>query len=146
MVFERLLTILSKKEKSFKMEYNLRKEEKFCLFTPLEKNLNRAISADLKAEFVFLQNEGVKNLIIDLSQVEFIDSDGLSALLMARRNFTEQNGSFVITGDIQPNVTTMFKISKLSEVLNIIVAEEEAIEFVFMEELEREINSDAPSE
>lgn len=125
------------------MEYNLRKEEKFCIFTPLEKNLNRSVSADLKAEFVFLQNEGVKNLIIDLSNVEFIDSDGLSALLMARRNFTEQKGSFVIMGDIQSNVQTMFKISKLSEILNIIEAEEEAIEFIFMEELEREIIGDS---
>jgi len=124
------------------MEYNLRKEDKFCIFTPLEKNLNRSISADLKAEFVFLQNEGVKNLLIDLSNVEFIDSDGLSSLLMARRNFTEQRGTFVIMGDLQASVQTMFKISKLSEVMNIISSEEEAIEFVFMEELEREIIGD----
>ena len=124
------------------MEYNLRKEEKFCIFMPMEKNLNRSISADLKAEFVFLQNEGVKNLLIDLSKVEFIDSDGLSSLLMARRNFSEQRGTFVIMGELQPSVQTMFKISKLSEVMNIITSEEEAIEFVFMEELEREIIGD----
>jgi anti-anti-sigma factor len=123
------------------MKYSVNKEEKYAVFQLQEDNLNSIIAPKLKSEFVILSNEGVKNLIFDLSEVEYVDSSGLSAILTANRLW-KALGSFVLTGIVHPSVKKLIEISRLDTVLTIIPTVEEAIEYVFMEEIEREIESE----
>ena len=125
------------------MEYQLKKEEKYSIYKPLDKNINRAVSPTLKSQFIFLRTEGIRNLIIDISEVQFIDSDGLSALLLGRREFEDNNsGSFVLTG-LSTMVKSLLEITKLDDILKITPTVEEAIELIYMEELEREITGES---
>ena len=79
------------------MKFVIDKQEKYSLLQLNEENLNSLIAPDLKSEFVFLCNEGVKNLILDLTDVKYVDSSGLSAILTANRLWNDQ-GIFVLTG------------------------------------------------
>lgn len=120
------------------MKFSLDKQEKYSIFTLAEENLNSVIAPGLKSEFVFLRNEGVKNLIFDLADVKYVDSSGLSAILTANRLWKDY-GSFILTGVAHPSVQKLITISRLETILTIIPSLEEAIDFVFMSEIETEL-------
>ena len=124
------------------MKYSVDKQEKYAVFRLEEKTLNSLIAPDLKSKFVILSNEGIQNLIFDLSQVEFVDSSGLSSILTANRLW-KAIGSFILTGIEHDSVKKLIEISRLDTVLTIIPTVSESIDYVFMEEIEKELNSDS---
>jgi anti-anti-sigma factor len=123
------------------MRYSIDKQEKYAVFQLKEENLNSLLAPNLKSEFVIFANEGIVNLILDLSEVKYVDSSGLSAILTANRLWKEL-GMFVLTGIVHPSVKKLIEISRLNSVLTIIPTVEESIEYVFMEELERDLNAE----
>ncbi len=123
------------------MKFTLDKQEKFSIFGLDEENLNSLLAPDLKAEFVFLRNEGVKNLILDISKVKYVDSSGLSSILTANRLW-KGYGTFILTGAQHAPVKKLIEISRLDTILTIIPTIEESKEYVFMEEIERDLKSE----
>ena len=103
--------------------------------------MNSVVAPDLKSEIVILHNEGVNNLIFDLSLVKYVDSSGLSAILTADR-LMKTKGSFVLTGIKHPAVKKLFEISRLDAVLSMVPTLEEAKGYVYMEELQRELEAE----
>jgi len=122
------------------MKFSIDKKEKYCVFKLQESKLNSLIAPKLKSEMVLLNAEGIKNIIIDLAEVQFIDSSGLSAILVGNRLSQDSEGSFVLT-NINESIARLIKISQLQDVLNIIPTLPEAIDFVLMEELERDLKA-----
>jgi anti-sigma B factor antagonist len=120
------------------MKYELDKKEKVAVFKVNEENINSTLAPKLKSEFIFLHNEGVPNLVLDLSEVKYIDSSGLSSILTANRLW-KQSGSFVVTGIVNDHVRKIIQISRLDSILTIIPTVEESVEYVMMEEIEREL-------
>ena len=120
------------------MKYQVDKQERYSVFTLDEKNLNSVISPQLKSEFVFLRNEGVRNLILDLNHVKYVDSSGLSSILTANRLWKDF-GSFIITGIVHPPVQKLIQISRLETILTILPTTQESIEYAMMEDLQKEL-------
>ncbi len=120
------------------MKYSLDKQEKYTIFGLNEENLNSLIAPNLKSEFVFLRNEGVKNLILNIADVHYVDSSGLSAILTANRLWKDY-GTFILTGVSYPAVTKLIEISRLETILTIIPTLQESIDYIFMEEIQREL-------
>lgn len=118
------------------MKFSVDKQEKYTLLTLEEEKLDSTISPELKSEFVNLQTTGVTSLILNLSATKYADSSGLSALLTGNRTFSENGGSFVLAA-ISPFVEKLLTISQLNNVLNIVPTNDEAVDLVFMNELER---------
>ena len=127
------------------MKYSVDKQEKYAVFQLQEDNLNSLVAPKVKSEFVILSNEGVKNLILDMSEVKFVDSSGLSAILTANRLW-KNLGSFVLTGIEHPSVKKLIEISRLDTVLSIVPTVAESIDFIFMDEIERELNGEEDGE
>ncbi|MDX1667546.1 MAG: STAS domain-containing protein [Saprospiraceae bacterium] len=127
------------------MKYSIDKNDRYSVFTLEEDNLNSMMAPDLKSEFVVLSNEGVENLIFDLSNVKYVDSSGLSAILTANRLW-KNIGSFILTGIEHPNVKKLIEISRLDTVLTIVPTVSESIDYVFMEEIERELDTESDDE
>lgn len=122
------------------MKYNIDKQDQYAVLTLEEENLNSIIAPQLKSDFIILNQEGTRNLILDLSQVRFVDSSGLSAILTAHRLWKDQ-GSFVIAGELQPMVTKLIEISRLDTILAMTPTISEAVDYVKMEEIERELKA-----
>lgn len=118
------------------MKYSIDTQEKYTVISLQEENLNAIVAPELKSKFVLMSNEGVPNLILDLGQVHYVDSSGLSAILTANRLW-KNGGSFVLTGIQHDAVKKLIEISRLDTVLSIVPTVEESIDFVFMEEIER---------
>ena len=127
------------------MKFILDKQERYTIFKPEEDNLNSLIAPQLKSEFVILANEGISNLILDLSSVRYVDSSGLSSILTARRLWT-QLGSFVVTGVEHPAVKRLVEISKVDSVLTILPTVSESVDYVFMEDLQRDLQASPEDE
>jgi anti-sigma B factor antagonist len=122
------------------MKYNIDKQDQYAVLALEEENLNSVIAPQLKSDFIILNQEGTRNLILDLSKVKFVDSSGLSAILTAHRLWKD-TGSFVISGKLQPMVTKLIEISRLDTILAITPTLSEAVDYVKMEELERELKA-----
>lgn len=123
------------------MKYRLDKQDKYAVLTLEEENLNSFIAPRLKSDFIFLNQEGVRNMILDLNGVKFVDSSGLSAILTAHRMWKDV-GAFIIAGHLQPMVTKLIEISRLDSILTMLPTVSEAIDYAMMEEIERELQAE----
>jgi anti-sigma B factor antagonist len=117
------------------MKYAIDKKEQYVVFTPMEDKLDSLLAPVLKSELLTIHAEGFANVVLDLSQVKYVDSSGLSALLVGDREFGKNGGIFVISG-IQEHVMKLLKISMLDKKLNLVNSLEEAGEAIFMHEIE----------
>lgn len=120
------------------MKYTIDKQEKYCLLKLHEEKLDSSVAPKLKSELITIHAEGIKNIILDLSEVKYTDSSGLSALLVGNRVIQEDHGIFVLSG-LTDHTMKLIKISQLDSVLNILPTVEEAIDAVFMFELENDL-------
>ncbi len=113
------------------MKYSVDKKEQYVIFTPQEEKLDSTLSPILKSELLTVNAEGYKNLILDMTEVKYADSSGLSALLVGNREFSKDGGIFVIANP-QDHVMKLIKISMLDKVFNIVETLEEAAEAIFI--------------
>lgn len=127
------------------MKFTIDKTDRYTIFKLNEENLNSLIAPDLKSEFVVLNNEGVRNLIFDLSEVKYVDSSGLSSILTANRLWKDF-GCFVLASATNPAVKKLIEISRLESILTIIPTIEESIDYVFMEDIEKELTAESDEE
>ncbi len=124
------------------MKFTVDKHEKYILLKLNESKLNSLITPQLKSELILINTEGQRNIIFDLSQVKFADSSGLSSLLVGHRLCKNATGVFILTG-LNDAVARLITISQLDSVLSIVPTPEEAIDLVFMEEIEKELKREA---
>ena len=122
------------------MKFTIDKRERFCVVKIDEEKLLSNLAPQLKSELVMLHNEGFKNIILDLSPVQFVDSSGLSALLVGNRLSKESGGTFVLTG-LNTHIQKLIKISQLESILNIVPTMNESVDYVMMDELDRDLKS-----
>ncbi|MEN3038628.1 MAG: STAS domain-containing protein [Candidatus Kryptonium sp.] len=109
------------------MNFELLKPVKDTLLFKLnEKKLDAIIAPELKAEFLALCQSGIKKLIIDLSQVEYCDSSGLSSLLFCERRMRENKGTVVLIG-VSDKILNLLKITKLDSLFQILPTVEDAL-------------------
>ncbi len=113
-------------------------EEKYTEIKLLEEKLDSRISPTLKGEFILLNTKGTKNILLNLGEVKYADSSGLSAILTANRLCNHAGGSLVLCS-LNDHVKKLIKISHLEQVLEILPTQEEAREAIFMMEVEREL-------
>ncbi|BDC99760.1 STAS domain-containing protein [Persicobacter psychrovividus] len=121
------------------MKYSINKEEKYSLLHLNEEKIDSTLSPIVKTEVITLHAEGVTNIILDLADVKYIDSSGLSALLVGNRLFKDEGGKFILA-NINEHVSKLIKISQLDSVLEIKDSTQDAIDAVFFNEIERDVN------
>lgn len=124
------------------MKYTIDKQEKYTIIKLHEEKLDSSVAPNLKSELITTHAKGIKNIILDLSDVRYTDSSGLSALLVGNRIIQEDNGIFVLAG-LSEHTLKLIKISQLDSVLNILPTAEEAVDAVLMHELENELKKDS---
>jgi anti-anti-sigma factor len=118
------------------MKFSVDKKEKYCVFKLEDEKLNTLNAPKLKSELVILNAGGAKNIVLDLAEVTFIDSSGLSAILIGNRLCKNSGGNFALA-NLGDYVSKLIKISQLDTILNIFPTIAEAADFVTSEEIER---------
>ncbi len=121
------------------MKFAQEKTEHYTILKVLSEKLDNSVSSDLKSEFLLLNKDGVCNIILDLTETRYCDSSGLSSVLVANRLCKNDNGTLVLVG-LQPSVRKLIVISQLEPVLQIVPTVSEAIDYLFMESIEKDLN------
>jgi anti-sigma B factor antagonist len=120
------------------MKYTIDKHEKYSILSLEEERIDSLIAPKLKTEFVTMFQSGTQNLILNLAKTKYVDSSGLSALLVANRLAGEAEGFLVMVG-ITDHVMKLITISKLDSVFNIFSTNAEAIDAVFLSIIEKDL-------
>lgn len=123
------------------MHFETEKTEHYTIVKVTADKLDSTVAPELKSEFLLINKEGVTNIILDLSNTRYCDSSGLSSVLVGNRLCKNGGGSMILTG-LQPSVQKLITISQLEPVLNIVPTVSEAIDYLFMESIEKDISSE----
>lgn len=83
-----------------------------------EERLDAHNFNELKDRIHKILEDDAHNLIVDLGQVQFIDSSGLGALLSGYKNAHLRSSAFALAG-LQPRVKSMFELTRLHRVFEI---------------------------
>lgn len=94
------------------------KRENYTILKINNEKLDSTLSPNLKSEFVMLNKQGESKFLLDLSDVNYCDSSGLSALLIGNRLCNDIDGKFVMCS-MQEMVKKLIEISQLDKILNI---------------------------
>ena len=120
------------------MKFEVDNKEKVTIVKSKVEKLDALQAPEFKSEFVMINKNDKKNLILDLSETRYCDSSGLSAILVANRLCRDSEGTFVLCG-LQDSVSKLISISQLDSVLKITPTLNEAVDLVYMDEVERDV-------
>lgn len=101
-------------------------DQTLCLLS-LHGTLELSTVLFLKTRLSSLLSEGKTQIIIDMSQLVFIDSSGITTLVVGTREAQRRNGSLVIANP-SSNVAYTFEITMMKDILEIYNSQEEAIQ------------------
>ena len=109
------------------LNFEFKKDGDVAIFKLLEKSFDASIAGLAKGELtILLSAEEVRKLVFDLSEIEYCDSSGLSAILLSFRILQSNDGQIRLAAP-QKNVRTLIEISQLNRVLPIKETVEEAV-------------------
>ena len=117
------------------MDFKISKYDKYSIATIANEKVDSTLAPELKSEFMTLAQDGVKSVILDMGSVKYVDSSGLSALLVGNRSFAD-SGAFVLF-NVTDHVMKLIKISQLDKVMTIVDSQEEAADYVLMTEIQK---------
>ncbi len=122
----------------FIMEIKIDTKEKFTVVSPLLPSFTVNIAAEIEKTCLKLLGATVKNVILQMEDVEQIEEAAAIKLAELQQQFYEKSASFVICS-LSESVESTFEKVELLDFLNCTPTESEAWDIVQMEEIEREL-------
>lgn len=95
----------------------------------LSQNIDATVSSEFKGRMVDLINQGNNFFLLNLSQVNFIDSSGLGAMISVLKVVTLNNGNIVLC-ELKTPVENLLKLTRMNNVFKICANEKEGLEFL----------------
>ena len=108
------------------MEVQERKEGDVLVIEALEKRLDAHVATDFKDKMNRYISSGNHLIILNFSEVDFVDSSGLGAVVSSLKMLGGK-GDLVICG-LKDLVMRMFKLTRMDRVFHIFDSEKEAID------------------
>ena len=91
--------------------------EKTCVIS-LDGTLNARSADQVKGTFREVVGEGVRQVVLDLSSVPFIDSSGLAALVSGLKTLNEKGGTLKLAS-LQSQADLLFKLTMFDKVFEV---------------------------
>ncbi len=85
---------------------------------PLEGEIDLHVSPRIAASLDSMIDQKPKQVVVDLSQVSYIDSSGLAVLIEGMQNVAAYGGKFALAA-LQKDVRPIFEIARLDQVFRI---------------------------
>jgi len=120
------------------MELKIDTKEKYQLLTPAGATITAIIAAEIVTVCNKCLESPLKNMVLNLENVEEIAPDACQTLTDLQQAFYDKSASFVMFC-LSSKLETAFDELGLLEVLNLTPTLSEASDIVMMEEIEREL-------
>lgn len=111
------------------MNIHTRQAEGILFVKPLEKSIEAGNSREFKRKVADLVDNGERTLVVNLAEVEFMDSSGLGSLISILKLLANAQGSIIIC-ELREQVRRLFDLTRLDQVFQIFSKEEEAVGFL----------------
>ena len=85
---------------------------------PLKGEIDLHVSPTVTSTLNDVIDKKPERMVVDLSEVSYIDSAGLAALIQAMQKVESYGGKFMLAG-LQETVRSIFEISRLDQVFQI---------------------------
>lgn len=95
------------------MKFSVEQDDDIVIFTLKESRLDGSNASDIKAEFLILCQPNVGAFIVDLTAVEYCDSAGLGAFLLANRQLKEYGAPVILIG-VGEQVMRLLSLSQIA--------------------------------
>ncbi len=92
----------------------------------LRGRLDGQTAPQLKEMWHYYEGKGINNVLLDLHQVDFIDSIGISTLVSGMKQFRARGGDLRLVG-LQTSARSIFELMMLDKVFEIFDSEEQAL-------------------
>jgi anti-sigma B factor antagonist len=96
----------------------------------VEGEIDVLTSQRLKTALAGIVDAGASTIVINLDQVEYLDSTGLGVIVSAMKRIRENDGSIVLTG-LSPHLTKIFEITGLRKVFDVYPTASDALNASF---------------
>lgn len=123
------------------MEVKTSTKEKFHVITVESDHLSANMTEALVVQLNEYMGADVKNIVLNLEQIQRLDEESGEALVRCQQGFYEGSASFVVCA-LQPDVEAFLDERGLLELMNVTPTQSEAGDIVQMEEIERELLGD----
>jgi anti-anti-sigma factor len=112
------------------MKFDIRQDGSISAMVLKSDRLDSKISPDLKGQLIQMANDSTTgHLVLDLGNIQFADSSGLSALLLAHRLYRDTDRQFILC-NLSERVHKLIDISQLTTVFTITADVAEAARMV----------------
>lgn len=127
------------------MKFTIDRHDKYVVIKPHEKILDGSSAHKVKSEFIAINTDGQRNIVLDLSEVKEVDSSGLRSALIAHRLCKSARGVFIIAR-ANHEILNLIELCKLNETLICVPTIVEAEDIIFMEEIEKALLGETASD
>lgn len=110
------------------LKIDIKKNDLFAVLE-LVGDFDAFAASRFRETIVGVIEEGSKNIIVNMKEVEYIDSAGLGALVGGLKRVSEKDGKIVIVSD-NYQVKKVFEITGLVKVFSIFTSEPEAVDAI----------------
>ncbi len=107
--------------------YGISEKENIVFITVNSQMMGGAVATDLKEKFHSLLKENKKNIVVNMNQVDRMNSSGLGILIGGLNSLRTAGGDLKLL-DISTKVRELLRITKLDRVFEVYLNEAEAIE------------------
>lgn len=99
------------------MEVSAKTEDHFCVVSVLHERIDAAAALEFKEAMRQTTADAPEVVILDLHQVNFIDSSGLGAIVATMKHLNPQR-ALVLAG-LTPAVEKVFKLTRMDSVFSV---------------------------
>lgn len=92
---------------------------------PLERRIDASSASDFKGKLLDRIQEGNESIILDLSEVDFLDSSALGAIVSSMKSVGNK-GDFVICG-VRDAVQNLFTLTRMNKIFQVFGSSDEAV-------------------
>lgn len=107
------------------MKFDERQEQEAMVIRPLEKRLDSYVAEELKAHMKNIVHNGHLQIVLDLSDVEFVDSSGLGAIIATLISLRPQGRLMVC--NVRDGVLALFRLTRMDRVIPVMGDADEAL-------------------
>lgn len=107
------------------MEISVRNEGSLCIASVQETRIDAAVALAFKEAMRKSTDGGETDVVLDLQQVEFIDSSGLGAIV-ATMKFLAPRRSLILAG-LTTGVEKVFKLTRMDSVFSVFSTLDQAL-------------------
>ena len=107
------------------MQFEIKKEKNVMVIKPLERRLEARGAKDFRNAMEQSINAGNNLLVVDLSNVDFIDSNGLNAIVFGLK-LIGQGGNLALSG-VKNTIKSLLRLTRMNHLFKIFETQEDAV-------------------